>query len=664
MSFLQPLLLVALPLVSLPIIIHLINQRRYQTIRWGAMMFLLAANRMSRGYARIRQWLILLIRTLAVAGLIFAVSRPLASGWLGFAAGGKPDTTILIVDRSPSMQQLLGGSAASKLQTGLQQLVETVSIIGSDHWVLIDSATGAPIEVESPQAVLKLPSVSAVAASSDVPALLQAAYDYIQRNKSGRTDIWICSDLRANDWNAEGGRWQSLRDAFREIQPGVRFTLHDYSQPSPGNLSIRVTDVRRQSSSTGAELLISLRIVREGGGTDKITLPLHFEIDQARSETEIELTGDAFELKDHPIPLAKDQQRGWGRVSIPADANPADNEFYFLYDKPQPRRTVIVADDPQAVRPLQLAAAVSPHPSIECATEMLSRDQLASVEWDRTALLLWQTALPSGAEAKLVEQYIARGGQVIFFPPQSTTQVEFQGVQWKPWTADERDLQIDHWRGDQGLLARTQSGAALPVGELAVHRHCGMAGEVTNLASLAGGAPLLARVHTARGGVYFCATTVDSKDSTLASNGVVLYAAIQRALDAGAAVLGNLRQLVAGAPPPDVPGAWTQIAGGDAAISTEYSYQPGIYSAGDRMLAVNRPVSEDGAAIVPEVRCDQLFNGLPLTRIKGEAGSTHSLMQEIWRLFLTTMMVALVVEAGLCLPKRSRQPVAGPGGLI
>ncbi len=50
MSFLQPLLLAALPLVALPIIIHLINQRRYQTIRWGAMMFLLAANRMSRGY--------------------------------------------------------------------------------------------------------------------------------------------------------------------------------------------------------------------------------------------------------------------------------------------------------------------------------------------------------------------------------------------------------------------------------------------------------------------------------------------------------------------------------------------------------------------------------------------------------------------------------------
>src|SRR5437868_10623957 len=110
MSFLQPLLLVGLPLAALPIIIHLINQRRYQTIRWAAMMFLLAANKMSRGYARLRQWLIKAFRMLAIAALIFAVSRPLAGGWLGLTAGGRADTTIILLDRSPSMQQ--GGAGA------------------------------------------------------------------------------------------------------------------------------------------------------------------------------------------------------------------------------------------------------------------------------------------------------------------------------------------------------------------------------------------------------------------------------------------------------------------------------------------------------------------------------------------------------------------------
>jgi hypothetical protein len=35
MTFLHPWMLAALPLIGLPIIIHLINQRRYQTMHWG-----------------------------------------------------------------------------------------------------------------------------------------------------------------------------------------------------------------------------------------------------------------------------------------------------------------------------------------------------------------------------------------------------------------------------------------------------------------------------------------------------------------------------------------------------------------------------------------------------------------------------------------------------
>ena len=74
-------------------------------------------------------------------------------------------------------------------------------------------------------------------------------------NKAGRTEIWICSDIRENDWNADSGRWQALRDGFLELPQGVRFHLLAYPQTAPGNLSVRVTDVRRQKTGDAAELL-------------------------------------------------------------------------------------------------------------------------------------------------------------------------------------------------------------------------------------------------------------------------------------------------------------------------------------------------------------------------------------------------------------------------
>src|SRR6266571_1731262 len=167
MTFLQPMLLVALPLIALPIVIHLINQRRYQTIRWAAMIFLLAANRMSRGYAKLRQMLILLFRMLAIAGLIFAVSRPLASGWIGRAAGGGADTTIVLLDRSPSMRQQGPGTVISKLEAGRQQLARTLAVLGSGRWVLIESTSNIAHDIESPSALVNLPTAEPTSTSAD-----------------------------------------------------------------------------------------------------------------------------------------------------------------------------------------------------------------------------------------------------------------------------------------------------------------------------------------------------------------------------------------------------------------------------------------------------------------------------------------------------------------
>ncbi|MBM4077817.1 MAG: hypothetical protein FJ267_19485, partial [Planctomycetes bacterium] len=157
MSFQQQWLLAALPLIAIPLIIHLINQWRFQTIQWAAMMFLLAAQKMSRGYSRLRQWLIMFFRMLAITGLIVAVSRPLSSGWLGMTAGGRPDTTLILFDRSPSMQQRGTGSPDSKLDTGRRQLVSILETLGSSRWVLIDSTKVTPQELETPSSLLSVP---------------------------------------------------------------------------------------------------------------------------------------------------------------------------------------------------------------------------------------------------------------------------------------------------------------------------------------------------------------------------------------------------------------------------------------------------------------------------------------------------------------------------
>jgi hypothetical protein len=120
-------------------------------------------------------------------------------------------------------------------------------------------------------------------------------------------------------------------------------------------------------------------------------------------------------------------------------------------------------------------------------------------------------------------------------------------------------------------------------------------------------------------------------------------------------VLGQTRQLVAGDPAMRQTTTWHQLAGAPEAISIDYPYHAGVYVDGDKLLAVNRAEAEDQAAVLPGERVEALFKGLDFTRVEDRAGSLAGLIQEIWRPFLVVMLIAMLVEAGLCLPRVKRE---------
>jgi hypothetical protein len=669
MTFLQPWVLVALPLVSLPLVIHLINQRRFQTVQWGAMQFLLSAKALSSGYSKLRHWLIMLLRMLAVAAVILAVGRPLSRGWLALAGGGRPDTAIVILDRSPSMQARDQAIEGTKLATGRRQLAESLALLAPSRCLYLATPDADPVEID-PRALGELPSAGPAAAATDVPGCLRAAFDHIRDNAAGTTEVWICSDERANDWAIDEGGWAGLRDAYAKLPQQVRFQLLSFSQPEPANLAIRVTDATLQKRGREQELVVSL-VVSRSDAVDQVTatpvtVPVKFELGGVTSVVDVELAGREAVLANHTLPLGRSGIRGWGRVTIPPDVNPADNEFYFTFDEPPPRVSLVVAREAAAARVLELAASIPPTKDFVARADVVLPGGLATAAWDEASLLLWQGPLPSGADAEFVEHFVARGGQVIFFPPEEADATMFAGLAWGEWKTHELPVRPEQWRTDQDLLSNTLSGGALPLGELDVRQARGLVGDQVTLASLAGGSPLVARVADGRG-IYFCTTLPTPRHSSLASEGVVLYALIQRAIDRGLEPLSGARQLTAGgataalARSMAASDGWERLAGSDDALSTEDGLHAGVYSVAGRLVAINRPTAEDTARVAAAERIDGLFRGLSFSRITGQAGVTDSLVQEIWRAFLIAMLLALVVEGLLSLP---RQRVSQPDMFI
>src|SRR4029079_16540789 len=120
MTFLQPFILWGLPLALLPLVIQLLNRMPDRSIHCEAMTFLLSASRASTRYAQLRQILVLLCRIGALLALVLAVARPLAGGWLGWMLSPKPDTILILLDHSASMEAKDTGTQTTKREQALK----------------------------------------------------------------------------------------------------------------------------------------------------------------------------------------------------------------------------------------------------------------------------------------------------------------------------------------------------------------------------------------------------------------------------------------------------------------------------------------------------------------------------------------------------------------
>jgi len=98
MSFLWPGILILLAAAGIPILIHLLGERRYEKVYFSSIRLLKQIETDSLRKIRLRQWIILILRTLGIMFLVLALAGPFAGGW----RPGGPGEGLILVDSSPS----------------------------------------------------------------------------------------------------------------------------------------------------------------------------------------------------------------------------------------------------------------------------------------------------------------------------------------------------------------------------------------------------------------------------------------------------------------------------------------------------------------------------------------------------------------------------------
>jgi hypothetical protein len=175
MNFGHPLFLWGLLAVPLPLLLHLFFRRRKAMIAFSTLQFFLQQKRYLAHRRRLREWLLLLVRTLALLMLVLALARPTLQGFT--AAFAARTTVALIVDDTLSMDRKLG-SGHDRLRAGTQKADEILNTLSEGDAASLIFLSGRPgLALNPPAAAVRraLEEARVTGASGSFAAALQHA---------------------------------------------------------------------------------------------------------------------------------------------------------------------------------------------------------------------------------------------------------------------------------------------------------------------------------------------------------------------------------------------------------------------------------------------------------------------------------------------------------
>jgi hypothetical protein len=249
-------LLAAACAASIPIVIHLLNRRRFRVVTWAAMRFLLAAQKKNTRRMRLEQIILLAVRTLIVLLLVLAMVGGSREEWVDnlwknifpqaagrSLGGGRRTHKILVLDGSFSMALKEGDTTCfDKARAAAAEILES-SPSGDGFSVVLMAAPPRRIVADPSDdggevaKVVRDPNLRLPHGNADLPATLNAVRDMLTSSPSRflEKEVYFLTDLQHSTWMGHRG----IDETLQAIQAKARVVLVDVGRKDEvGNLAV------------------------------------------------------------------------------------------------------------------------------------------------------------------------------------------------------------------------------------------------------------------------------------------------------------------------------------------------------------------------------------------------------------------------------------------
>ena len=424
-----------------PVLIHLLNRRRFRVTEWAAMQFLREAVRRNRRFLRLRDLLLLTLRTLALALVGLALARPFFSSAFSTLTPNQPIHAVVVLDNSLSMgYQKLDGSvlldeAKSRVREFLNELPQgsIVSLIP-----LCGGHTGFSSEAYRTNQDVRdaLEQIEVVDRAGNAAHAIELALEACQKHPEMPTKrVVFLGDQQRNGWPA-----QPLAAQFDQLQD-----LQVVAVPPDENENSWVADFRLQDGIADLDTpALFTAVIRHEGPT-------------ARRAVEVKLTINGNEVDSKVIDLEPGQAREVtfsyrfevpaeeGRatyvpaeVSIPHDRHREDDARFLMVpvlsavpvlfidqygpdENPRNNRY----GETHALRRLMAASSSAAGQKQLVQVHHLKIEQLDRKMLESARLVILAGVADPGAAVPLLREFVQQGGQLLI-----AAGGEFDPVAW------------------------------------------------------------------------------------------------------------------------------------------------------------------------------------------------------------------------------------------
>src|SRR5688572_6560302 len=227
--------------MAIPVIIHILNRRRFKTVTWAAMEFLLRAMRKNRRRLRFEQWVLLATRCLVVVLLGMALARPLGCETASMAlVGGRTGLSVFVIDNSYSMAYEVNRPGGKTHLEGAKriakELVDRASRDGGIAVVVAASPARAIVARPShnPQDVKDaIDRIEQSYGGTDLPGALQLALQIAtEGSQNPDKSLYLFTDATNSAWRAPE-QAKVLAEIGPEVARTFRVSHHNLSGGEP-----------------------------------------------------------------------------------------------------------------------------------------------------------------------------------------------------------------------------------------------------------------------------------------------------------------------------------------------------------------------------------------------------------------------------------------------